>query len=92
MSVLKIFKNPNYKGSYEYLRVRRRQYMAYAVLCALLVAGFFALGWFLTHTKKNLLILPALMSVIPFANFLSSYIAMSAGSSELPADKREAMS
>ena len=91
MSVLKIFKNPNYKGSYDYLRVRRRQYMAYAVLCALLVAGFFLLGWFLTHTKKNLFILPALMSVIPFANVLSSYIAMSSGASYLPSEKREAV-
>ena len=63
---MSVFKNPNYKGSYDYLAVRRRQYMAYTILCALLVAAFFLTGWLLTHTKKNLFILPALMCVIPF--------------------------
>ena len=88
---MSVFKNPNYKGSYEYLAARRRQYMAYAILCALLVAGFFLLGWFLTHTRKNIFILPALFSVIPFANFVSAYIAMSSGASYLDEEKRAAM-
>ena len=88
---MSVFKNPNYKGSYEYLAARRRQYMAYAILCALLVAGFFLLGWFLTHTRKNIFILPALFSVIPFANFVSAYIAMSSGASYLDEEKRAAV-
>ena len=86
---MSIFKNPNYKGSYEYLAARKRQYIAYSVLCACLVAGFFLLGWFLTHSRKNLFILPALMCVIPFSNFLSAYIAMSSGASYLSPEKRE---
>ena len=86
---IKIVKNPNYKGSYEYLAARKRQYLAYAVLCALGVAGFFLLGWFLTHTRKNIFILPALFCVIPFSNFVSALIAMSSGASYLPGDKRE---
>ena len=85
---MSVFKNPNYKGSYDYLAARRRQYMAYTILCALLVAGFFLAGWLITHTKKNLLVLPALMCVIPFANFLSAYIAMSAGAKLLEEEKR----
>ena len=85
---MSVFKNPNYKGSYDYLAARRRQYMAYTILCALLVAAFFLTGWLLTHTKKNLFILPALMCVIPFANFLSAYIAMSAGAKYLETEKR----
>ena len=85
---MSVFKNPNYKGSYEYLAARKKQYMAYAVLCALLVAGFFLLGWCLTHTRKNLFILPALMCVIPFANFVSAYIALSSGASYLEPEKR----
>ncbi len=91
MSAFKIFKNPNYKGSYEYLAARKRQYLAYAILCALLVAGFFLLGWCLTHTRKNIFILPALFSVIPFSNFVSAYIAMSSGASYLPDEKRAAV-
>lgn len=87
--MMSVFKNPNYKGSYEYLAARKRQYLAWAVICALLVAGFFLLGWLLTHTRKNIFILPALFSVIPFANFVSALIAMSSGASYLPADRRE---
>ena len=86
--MFKIFKNPNYKGSYEYLAARKRQYIAYAVLCALGVAGFLALGFLIAHTKKTILILPALFCVIPFSNFVSALIAMSAGASYLPEDKR----
>ena len=85
---MSVFKNPNYKGSYEYLAARKRQYMAYAILCALLVAGFLLLGWLLTHSRRNIFILPALFSVIPFSNFISAYIAMSNSASYLPADKR----
>ena len=85
---MSIFKNPNYKGSYEYLAARRRQYIAYAALCALLVIGFFLLGWFLTHSRRNLFILPALMCVIPFANFVAAYIAMSSGAVYLSSEKR----
>ena len=87
--MMSIFKNPNYKGSYEYLAARKRQYLAWAVIFALLDAGFFLLGWLLTHTRKNIFILPALFSVIPFANFVSALIAMSSGASYLPADRRE---
>ena len=86
--MFKIFKNPNYKGSYEYLAARKRQYIAYAVLCAVGVAGFLALGFLIAHTKKTILILPALFCVIPFSNFVSALIAMSAGASYLPDDKR----
>ena len=86
--MFKIFKNPNYKGSYEDLAARKRQYSAYAVLCALGVAGFLALGFLIAHTKKTILILPALFCVIPFSNFVSALIAMSAGASYLPEDKR----
>ena len=85
---MSIFKNPNYKGSYEYLAARRRQYIAYAALCALLVIGFFLLGWFLTHSRRNLFILPALMCVIPFANFVAAYSAMSSGAVYLSSEKR----
>ena len=86
--MFKIFKNPNYKGSYEYLAARKRQYIAYAVLCAVGVAGFLALGFLIAHTKKTILILPALFCVIPFSNFVSALIAMSAGASYLPDDRR----
>ena len=86
--MFKIFKNPYYKGSYEYLAARKRQYIAYAVLCALLVVGFLLLGWLIVHTRKSILILPALFAVIPFSNFVSALIAMSAGASYLPEDKR----
>ena len=41
---MSVFKNPNYKGSYEYLAARKRQYLVWAVICALLVAGFILLG------------------------------------------------
>ena len=88
---MSVFKNPNYKGSYEYLAARKRQYLVWAVICALLVAGFFLLGWLLTHSRKNIFILPALFSVIPFANFVSALIAMSAGASYLPEEKRAAV-
>ncbi len=85
---MSLWKNPNYKGSYEYLAARKRQYMAYAVLCALLVIAFLLTGWLLTRSRKSLFILPALMCVIPFANFVASYIAMSSGSVYLSAEKR----
>lgn len=88
---MSVFKNPNYKGSYEYLAARKRQYLVWAVICALLVAGFFLLGWLLTHSRKNIFILPALFSVIPFSNFVSALIAMSAGASYLPEEKRAAV-
>ena len=88
---MSVFKNPHYQGSYEYLAARKRQYLVWAVICALLVAGFFLLGWLLTHSRKNIFILPALFSVIPFANFVSALIAMSAGASYLPEEKRAAV-
>lgn len=85
------FKNLNEKGTYGYMEGRKSQYFTWSLVSFLAMAAFIAAGILIWHTRKNLLMVPGLLLVIPFANFISVYISLAAGSHDLPAEKREAL-
>lgn len=85
---MSVFKNPNYKGSYPYMTARKAQYLAYTLALAFGVIAIFTAGLLIWHTKRNFLTIPAMLLVIPFANFFASWMAMALGSTELDAEKR----
>ena len=90
MPIVKWFSNPYAKGQYEYHGSRKKQQLKAAIVCALVMAAFIAAGLLIYHTKKNLLMIPGLLMVLPMANFFVTWLALADGH-ELPTDKREAV-
>ena len=84
-----MWSNPYEKGSFPYMKARKQQYLFWTLLCGGVVALLVALGFIIWHSRKNLLMIPGMLMVIPFANFLTSYLAMALGSREMSAAERE---
>ena len=83
-----LFHNPYQKGQYDYLVYRRKQQLLAALICAFFVVAFVAAGLLIFHKRKNLLMIPGLMMVLPMANFLVTYLAIAAFK-PLSAERRE---
>ncbi|MCD8329607.1 MAG: hypothetical protein LUC27_02805 [Lachnospiraceae bacterium] len=64
------------KGTYGYLSSRKKQQLRMAVLWGIFVIVLTLIGLAIWGTKLNLLMIPAMLCVIPFANYLVSYIAV----------------
>lgn len=56
------------KGHYGYLRARKRTLLIRTLLLSVGVIALLIMGFALTHTKKNLLTVAAIVSVLPAAN------------------------
>ena len=65
------------KGCYGYIDRRQKNQFIKAMICAAVVAFFIILGLIIFGTKFNLLMVPGMCMVLPFANFFVSWIAVS---------------
>jgi hypothetical protein len=63
------------KGKYGYADYMRRNLLIKAIVCALFSALFVVLGLIIFKTKRNYLMIPGMLMVLPFANFMASYIS-----------------
>ena len=63
------------KGTYGYADFQRRNLLIKALVCAAFVVLFIVLGLVIFHTKRNYLMIPGMLMVLPFANFMASYIS-----------------
>ena len=64
------------RGCYGYIDRRKHNQLIKAILCALVVAFLVALGIFIFGTKLNIIMLPAMLMVIPFANFFVAFVGL----------------
>ena len=64
------------KGSYGYADYRRKNLMIKALVCAAASLLFIILGLVIFKTKRNYLMIPGMLMVLPFANFAATYISM----------------
>lgn len=72
------------KGHYGYVDRRQKNQLIKAILCGLVVAFFIILGLIIFKTKMNILMVPGMFMVMPFANFLVSWLAIAKYSSATP--------
>ena len=82
------FGNPFQKGTYEYLSARKQQQLRFTLVFAFLVLAFVLSGLLIFKQRKNILVLPGIMMVLPMANFLVTYLALG-GSKPLSPERRE---
>lgn len=66
------------KGQHGYLQERKKRNLMMTALCAAVIVVLISIGMAIWHTKLNMLMLPAMMCVIPAANFLVTYLALAA--------------
>jgi len=64
------------KGSYGYIEARQKSLLIKAFLCALAAGVVAIIGLLIYKNKLNILMIPAMCLVIPFANYLVSYLAI----------------
>ncbi len=64
------------KGQYGYLKWRQQHEFRMTLFCAGAVLILALIGFFIWHTRFNLLMIPAMLCVIPMANYLVSYLAV----------------
>ncbi|MCD8053849.1 MAG: hypothetical protein LUF00_07370 [Lachnospiraceae bacterium] len=72
------------KGTYGYLGQRKKKQLRMALLWGVLVVILALIGLMIWGTKLNLLMVPAMLCVIPFANYLVSYVALASYRSGAP--------
>ena len=82
------FANPYAKGQYEYLSARKSQQLKISLVCAFFVLAFVVAGLIVFQNRRNLLVIPGALMVLPMANFLVTYLALAKGR-PLDAEKRE---
>ncbi len=82
------FANPFAKGQYEYLSARKSQQLKISLICAFFVLAFVLAGLLVFHNRRNLLVIPGALMVLPMANFLVTYLALAKGK-PLDPQKRE---
>lgn len=63
------------KGKYGYADYMRRNLLIKALVCAAFVILFIVLGLVIFHTKRNYLMIPGMLMVLPFANFMATFIS-----------------
>lgn len=71
-----IMKEAIAKGCYGYVERRRKNQLIKALLCALVVVALVVAGIVIFGTKKNWIMIPAMLMVIPMANFLVTALAL----------------
>ena len=64
------------KGNYGYADYRRKNTLIKAIVCALISLLFIVVGLVIFKTKRNYLMIPGLLMVLPFANFMATYLSM----------------
>ena len=64
------------KGQYGYLKHRQNHLFRMTLFCAGAVLILAAIGFLIWHTRFNILMMPAMLCVIPLANFMASYLAV----------------
>lgn len=64
------------KGEYGYLKTNQRYNLTMAVICAVVVVIMISIGFALWHTRLNMLMIPAMVCVIPTANYLVAFLAV----------------
>ncbi len=65
------------KGQYGYMKRRKDHNFRFTLFCAALVLAFAVAGFLIWHTRFNYLMIPAMLCVIPMANFAVSFLAIS---------------
>lgn len=78
------------KGQYGYLKSRQNHEFRMTLFCAAAVAVLMAAGYMIWKTRFNLLMIPAMLCVIPMANYLVSYLAVAKYHTP-PANYRESL-
>ena len=71
-----LFHNPYEKGQYDYLPYRKKQQLLAALICFFFVAAFVVAGLLIFKDRKNILMIPGVLMVLPFANFFVTYLAL----------------
>lgn len=64
------------KGDYGYIRAQRLKRSIITLITLALPAGLFLIGYFTTHTRKNMLTLVAILGVLPACKFMVGAIMM----------------
>jgi len=58
------------RGQYGYIDFRKTNMLLKTIMMAVVIAAIVGLGYLIFHKVKNYLMIPAMLLVIPFANFL----------------------
>lgn len=64
------------KGQYGYLKRRKDHNLRMTMICLAIVLALIGLGLIIWKSRYNLLMVPAMMCVIPLANYLVAYLAL----------------
>ena len=64
------------RGKHGYIDMRKKSLLIRMLLCAGLFAVLLLIGYLIFHNIRNILMVPAMLMVIPLANFVASYAAM----------------
>ena len=64
------------KGDYGYLKHRQNHLFRMVLFCAAAVLILVLIGFVIWHTRFNIMMMPAMLCVIPLANFVASYLAV----------------
>jgi len=64
------------KGEYGYLNYRKKRLGVATMLCFLVVAVFFLIGYLTTKTRNNIMTIMAILSVLPAGKFAASFFAL----------------
>lgn len=64
------------KGEYGYLNYRKKRLGMAALLCFLLVAVLFLIGYLATKTRNNIMTVMAILSVLPAGKFAASFLVL----------------
>ena len=72
------------KGNYGYMSSNQKRNLVLTAICAVITVLLMGIGYALWHVKLNLLMVPAMLCVIPTANYLVAYLAVCMFSSADP--------
>ncbi len=64
------------RGEYGYLDYRHRHLRMMSLICIAAVAACLIIGFAIWHTRKNAMMIPAVLLVLPAANYVVSYLAV----------------
>ena len=64
------------KGTFGYIKSRRKRQLVFALLCCVPIVVLLLAGVIIYKTKLNILTVPAMLMVIPMANFLVAFFAL----------------
>ena len=63
-------------GTYGYIDYRKRKLLLASLICAAVIVGLIIVGLLIFHNIRNYVMIPAMLMVIPFANFAASFLAV----------------